>query len=90
MNVFDEHKTTVPYKIEDVMRASSIREFDEAFTAKTFGFPSHIEYYQESSLVLKPLEKIQIPMLYLNARDDPFAPIECKFKRRPSHSAARS
>lgn len=77
MQVFEEHNT-LPYDINDVLKASSIREFDEAFTAKTFGFPSHKEYYTESSLVLKPLEKIQIPMLYLNARDDPFAPVECK------------
>ncbi|XP_066912053.1 phospholipase ABHD3-like isoform X4 [Clytia hemisphaerica] len=75
MQVFEEH-TTLPYDINDVLKASSIREFDEAFTAKTFGFASHKEYYTESSLVLKPLEHIKIPMLYLNARDDPFAPIE--------------
>ena len=77
MQVFEE-PATLPYDINDVMKASSIREFDEAFTCKTFGFPSHKEYYTESSLVLKPLEKIQIPMLFLNARDDPFAPAECE------------
>ncbi|XP_057309633.1 phospholipase ABHD3-like isoform X2 [Hydractinia symbiolongicarpus] len=75
LDVFQEDDQ-LPYKLEDVMKATSIREFDEQFTSKTFGFPSCHDYYTESSLSLKPLEKIQIPMLFLNARDDPFAPEE--------------
>ncbi|XP_012559199.1 phospholipase ABHD3 isoform X1 [Hydra vulgaris] len=75
-HVFQENICKLPYKLEDVMKTTTIREFDDVFTAKTFGYPSHEEYYTESSLILKPLENIKIPMLFLNAKDDPFSPGE--------------
>lgn len=54
-------------------------EFDDVFTSPAFGFASVKEYFQQASLSYKPLENIQTPVLFLAARDDPFAPLNCKF-----------
>jgi len=58
---------------ERVRRATSLREFDDAFTAPLHGFTDVDDYWTRASA--KPhLAKIRIPALVVNARNDPFVP----------------
>jgi predicted alpha/beta-fold hydrolase len=51
----------------------SIREFDDAFTAPVHGFDGVLDYWRRASA--KPwLATVALPMLALNARNDPFVP----------------
>ncbi|KAG7330637.1 hypothetical protein KOW79_006859 [Hemibagrus wyckioides] len=61
------------YDIDHVMKAKTIREFDERFTSKMFGYPTNDDYYRDASPIHK-LKSVQIPMLCLNAADDVFSP----------------
>ncbi|KAJ1835869.1 hypothetical protein LPJ63_000791 [Coemansia sp. RSA 2711] len=64
--------------------ARTITEFNEAYTAKVFGYSSAQELNAEGSCV-QHIKHIQIPMLFINALDDPMcyrqtipaAEIEC-------------
>jgi uncharacterized protein len=55
------------------MRAQSLREFDEAFTCPLHGFRDADEYYAHASCG-PHLARIRVPMLVLNALDDPLVP----------------
>lgn len=55
-----------------------MREFDENFTAKIFGYKDCNEYYRMASFGDK-IMKIRVPLLFLNAADDVFSPGSCKF-----------
>ncbi|XP_017328113.1 phospholipase ABHD3 isoform X2 [Ictalurus punctatus] len=61
------------YDIDHVMKAKTIREFDERFTSKMFGYPTNDDYYRDASPIYK-LKSVQVPMLCLNAADDVFSP----------------
>eukprot|EP00794_Sanderia_malayensis_P012232 gene12232-13493_t len=74
LHVFEQHLGNLPYELDHVMKSKSIREFDERFTSRTFGYNGHIEYYNAASLDAAPLENINVPTLFLNSTDDPFAP----------------
>lgn len=53
--------------------ARDLREFDNVFTAPLHGFADADDYYARASA--KPhLDRIRIPALVLNARNDPFVP----------------
>jgi predicted alpha/beta-fold hydrolase len=56
------------------MRAArDLRDFDEVFTGPLHGFAGADDYYRRASA--KPhLERIRVPALVLNARNDPFLP----------------
>lgn len=56
----------------EVMHARSLRAFDDAFTARVFGFGSAQEYYVTASSKFQ-VPKIQSPLLILNSSDDPMA-----------------
>ncbi len=57
-------------------RASTLREFDDAFTAPLHGFSGVMDYWERASA--KPhLKRLQIPSLILNALNDPFVPRDC-------------
>lgn len=57
-------------------RATTLREFDDIFTAPLHGFRDAADYYARASA--KPqLHRIRIPALVLNARNDPFVPGHC-------------
>jgi predicted alpha/beta-fold hydrolase len=54
-------------------RASNLYEFDDVFTAPLHGFAGADDYWRRASA--KPhLDRIRIPTLVLNARNDPFVP----------------
>jgi uncharacterized protein len=56
-----------------VRAASTLREFDDAFTAPLHGFAGVDDYWTRASS--KPwLARIDVPTLVLNARNDPFLP----------------
>lgn len=58
---------------ERVARARTLLEFDDAFTAPVHGFRDALDYWRRASA--KPhLQRIRIPALVLNARNDPFIP----------------
>ncbi|WP_119289311.1 YheT family hydrolase [Azohydromonas sediminis] len=58
---------------ERVARARTLLEFDDAFTAPVHGFRDALDYWTRASA--KPhLQRIRIPALVLNARNDPFIP----------------
>lgn len=65
---------TVPGLDWDAIRASkSLRDMDNHFTAKMWGFASAEDYFRASSSAGK-LDRIHVPMLCLSAADDIFTP----------------
>jgi uncharacterized protein len=56
-----------------VLRARSIREFDDVMTAPIHGFRDAADYYDRSSSA-RFIAGIRVPTLILHARDDPFLP----------------
>ncbi len=59
--------------LEGVLRARTLREYDEAATAPLHGFPGAEVYYRQSSSAAF-LEHIRTPTLLLQSEDDPFLP----------------
>lgn len=52
-----------------------MREFDQNFTVKQFGYKDLEDYYSNATLHNK-LHSIEVPILCLSAADDPFQPLE--------------
>ncbi|BFZ22202.1 hypothetical protein BsWGS_25241 [Bradybaena similaris] len=62
-----------------VFAAQTIAELDEAYTRRRHGFQSVEDYYHHNSC-FNCLPKVQIPLLVVNAEDDPIVPtplLEC-------------
>ncbi|ORZ25429.1 Alpha/Beta hydrolase protein [Absidia repens] len=57
---------------EEVMSAITIRQFDDACTRKMFGYASVDDYYFDASSSRR-IENVKIPLLCLNALDDPIS-----------------
>ncbi|CAG2062898.1 unnamed protein product, partial [Timema podura] len=57
------------------LQSRTIREFDATFTVKQFGFKDIDDYYTQATMHEK-LHLIKIPLLCLNAADDPFQPFD--------------
>lgn len=64
-----------PFQADLALRARSIREFDDAITRIAFDWPSVDAYYEGSSSSLV-VPDIRIPLLVIQAEDDPIAPKE--------------
>lgn len=60
------------YKPELVRAAKTVRDFDEAITRVTFGFPSVDAYYEYSGSKNK-VGDVAIPLMTVQALDDPIA-----------------
>lgn len=60
------------YNPELVRKAKTVRDFDEAVTAVTFGFPSVDAYYEYSGSKNK-IQDVAIPLMAVQALDDPIA-----------------
>ena len=61
---------------ERLLRSRTLYEFDNVFTAPLHGFADTDDYWARASA--KPqLQRIRIPALVLNARNDPFVPAQC-------------
>lgn len=60
---------------ESLDSLSTMREFDDRFTAPLHGFRDAADYYEQSSSI-RFLADIRRPTLLLSARDDPFHPSE--------------
>lgn len=59
------------WDLEKVFSSATIREFDSRFTTHMFGYSDVNEYYTDATMVGK-LDRIKIPYLAINAKDDPF------------------
>jgi predicted alpha/beta-fold hydrolase len=55
-------------------RLSTIREFDEVYTAPHHGFEGASDYYRRAS-ALRVVNQICLPALIISAGDDPFVPL---------------
>ncbi len=61
------------FDADAMRRARDLRDFDEIFTGPLHGFAGADDYYARAS-AKSQLERIRIPALVLNARNDPFLP----------------
>ena len=65
--------------IDEILQSKCLREFDERFTIKMWGFKTVRDYYSEATHKGK-LSCIKKPTLCINAADDMFAPIHSKIQ----------
>ncbi|XP_059144373.1 phospholipase ABHD3-like isoform X2 [Physella acuta] len=70
LHLFEHH---LDIDTAHVLRSESIKDFDERFTSKLFGYDSVDHYYTEASLHTK-VHALAKPVLCLSAADDPFSP----------------
>lgn len=63
------------YTLGDLGKVTSVRGFDEQFTAPHHNFLDANDYYYRAS-ALRVTQKIRVPTLILSAKDDPFVPPE--------------
>lgn len=76
--IFQKHKRLFEgiggdYNIPMVVKATSVRDFDEGLTRVSFGFKSVDDYYSNSSSSLS-IKYIQTSLLCIQAANDPIAP----------------
>jgi predicted alpha/beta-fold hydrolase len=63
------------FRLEDLARVKSVYEFDDLFTARAFGFVTADNYYATQSSN-QYLERIRVPALLIQSKDDPLIPFE--------------
>ncbi|KAH3721420.1 phospholipase ABHD3-like isoform X2 [Dreissena polymorpha] len=69
MHLFESHIANVQH----ILKSTTIREFDDRFTAPMFGYQTWEEYYRDACVHDK-VHALEVPVLCLNASDDPFSP----------------
>jgi hypothetical protein len=57
--------------VTHLQRFASIREFDDKITARYEGFAGAADYYDRAAAA-KVADKIRVPTLVINSKDDPF------------------
>ncbi|NJN42487.1 MAG: alpha/beta fold hydrolase [Flammeovirgaceae bacterium] len=62
--------------VENLHRIKNLIDFDDAYTAPLHGFSSAIDYYTKCSSI-NFIDRIDIPTLIINAKNDPFLSPEC-------------
>jgi uncharacterized protein len=63
------------YSRDGLGKIRSVREFDDAITAPSFGYRDAQDYY-EAAGARKVVGRVSVPMLMITAQDDPFVPYE--------------
>ena len=63
------------YSRDGLGKIRSVREFDDAITAPSFGYRDAQEYYEDAG-ARKVVARVRVPMLMITAQDDPFVPYE--------------
>jgi predicted alpha/beta-fold hydrolase len=58
------------FRIDDIRKATTIGEFDDAYIAPIYGFRDKHHYYEVCGAKAW-LHKIRVPAIAVNARDDP-------------------
>ncbi|XP_077989793.1 phospholipase ABHD3-like [Glandiceps talaboti] len=61
------------FDVDQILQCKTIRDFDERVTCDMFGYKDVNHFYKEASTYYK-LGQVQIPVLCLQAADDPFSP----------------
>lgn len=56
-------------------RGTTLKQFDDLFTAPRWGFQDALDYYRQAS-ALPWVHRIRVPTYILTARDDPFVAVE--------------
>lgn len=56
--------------IDEVLKSRTIHEYDEKFSIKLKGYKSVEDYYKRAGCI-DYIEKIKIPVLFINSKDDP-------------------
>lgn len=59
------------FDIATVRSCINLGDFDEAYIARIYGFRDKVDYYRQSGAKWW-LSKIRVPVVAINARDDPF------------------
>ena len=67
----DGDENTSKFDYPRAMSAKTISDFDDAFIAPIYGFEDCWDYYRQTSS-LHYLDRITVPTLMVNAKDDPF------------------
>jgi uncharacterized protein len=61
------------FDLSPLRRVSTVRHFDEAFTAPHHGFRDAADYYHRAS-ALRVIDRVRVPALIITSEDDPFVP----------------
>jgi predicted alpha/beta-fold hydrolase len=61
------------YDISGLWKIRTLRDFDNRFTARAYGFTDAEDYYYKASSI-RVIDRIHIPTLIIHAQDDPFIP----------------
>jgi len=72
-HLFDSGAAKRNFDPNSVLNSQTVKQFDSSFTAKHFGYKNVEEYYNDAMLRGK-IHKIKVPVLAINAEDDPFQP----------------
>jgi predicted alpha/beta-fold hydrolase len=73
---YDVLKQNSDIDIELLLTAATLREFDELGTRRMQGF-SHVDHYYSAGSSKRFLDRVTVPLLLLNAEDDPLIPPCC-------------
>lgn len=69
----DDVKKRYSLSEHEIISAATLPELDEAYTRKLHGFNTISELYKWSSSI-NYLKNIDVPMVFINANDDPIVP----------------
>jgi len=61
------------YDISGLSSVRTLREFDDRYTSRAYGFNGADDYYYRASSI-RVIDRIRIPTLIIHAEDDPFIP----------------
>ncbi|KAG0171069.1 hypothetical protein DFQ28_010557 [Apophysomyces sp. BC1034] len=72
----DTLKESGKIDVDQILAAGTLREFDDACTRKLRDYDSVDAYYRDASSH-RYIASVRVPLLCMNALDDPIAPAEC-------------